>query len=160
MIKPVIWILGLFAMLCSCEEDETRALSAEGSGQDDQRQVVKIDKHSAPGRVFMYLDDAGNVVRTSDYSQIPPLKQEAVMVIEGSKRARVVRSPRGKVRIQALPAKTTVEEKIGSKEAARLLAENPPESNIVSEESSDEQWRDEIKRELQELHKEQREKGK
>jgi len=160
MTKPVIWALGLCAVLCACEEDETRALSTESGEQDDQRQVVEIEKHSAPGRVFMYLDDTGNVVKTRDYNKIPVHKRKAVMIIEGRKRARVVRSPGGKVRVQALPAKVTAEEQIGSKEAARLLAENPPEPSPMSDDSSDEQWREEIKSELRELHKEQQKEGK
>ena len=127
------------------------------SEEEPPKQVMVLDKQSKPGRVFMYIDDGGNVVKTRKYNQIPAEKRNTVIVLEGSKRARISRAAGGKVKIQALPPVIgATEEKLGEAEAKKLLQAAPPEEGPPSTEKwTDEQWRKELKKELQELRQEE-----
>jgi hypothetical protein len=153
MKRCLVVILLVSLAGCSKQEDD------KTSGTDPTKQVMLIDKQAKAGRVFMYVDDSGEVVKTDKYEEIPPSKRSAVMVIEGKKRARITRSAGGEVNIQALPPTISAEEKAGHEEAAALLKENPPEGKgpPSTEKWNDEQWRDELKKEMEELRKEQEE---
>ena len=139
----------------------TAVLLAVGGCQQSEekspKQVMVLDKQSQPGRVFMYIDDQGRVVKTRKYDQIPLDKRKAVMVLEGRKRARITRAAGGDVQIQALPPVIgATEERLGEAEAKKLLQTAPPEEGPPSTEKwTDEQWRRELKKELQELHQEE-----
>jgi len=134
-------------VLGGCQQSET----------ETTKPVVVLDKQSRPGRMFMYVDDHGNVIKTGKYDQIPADKRDAVIVLEGRQRARITRAAGGDVRIQALPPVIGVtEERLGEKEAKALLKAAPPEEGPPSTEKwTDEQWRQELKQELQELRKEE-----
>lgn len=118
-----------------------------------------LDRTARAGRVFMYLDDSGAVVKTSRYEDIPLDKRAAVMVIEGRTRSRARPRKEGGITIEALPPKVTAapEEQAGASNARAILARHPPaEPGPPSTENwSDAQWREELKRELQELQREQ-----
>lgn len=141
-------LLAVGICLPGCKQDESETSSP--------KQVMVIDKQSRPGRVFMYIDDQGNAIKTRHYNQIPLDKRKAVMVLEGRKRARITRAG-GDVHIQALPPLIGMtEEKLGEAEAKALLEAAPPEEGPPSTEKwTDEQWRRELKQELQELRKEE-----
>jgi len=145
-MKPFVLAVVLL-VFAGCQQSE----------EESPKQVVVLDKQSRPGRVFMYIDDQGNVVKTRKYDQIPLDKRSAVMVLEGRKRARITRAAGGDVRIQALPPATgATEEQLGEAEAKKLLQAAPPgEGPPSTEKWSDEQWRQELKKELQELRREE-----
>jgi hypothetical protein len=143
---------GLLLSACDDDGDATEELAA----RQQPKQVMKIDKRAKAGRMFMYLDDGGNVVRTADYDAIPAKHRGAVVVTEGRKRSRVKRTQAGKLEITSLPPKISASEREGAKAGEQLLKEHPPEAGPPSTESwSNEQWREEIKRELEELKREQ-----
>jgi hypothetical protein len=127
------------------------------SEEEPSKQVTVLDKQSRHGRVFMYVDDEGNVVKTRKYDQIPLDKRKAVMVLEGRKRARITRTAGGDVKIQALPPVIgATEEQLGEAEAKKLLEAAPSgEGPPSTEKWTDEQWRQELKKEMQELRKEE-----
>lgn len=144
-----------------------------------------IDKTAEDGRLFMYLDDAGEVVKTSNYDEIPLTKRAAVMVVEGRKKGRVRRGAKKKgdikvepmsdsIRIDARPAsiqasagrveagtgaavkapEPVAEDSAGSA-AAKAIVDSEGKAGPPSAKWGDQAWRDEIKRELTELRKEQ-----
>jgi len=121
-------LLAVGVCLPGCQQDETETVT------ESPKQVMVLDKQSSPGRVFMYIDDQGNAVKTRNYNQIPLEKRKAVMVLEGRKRARITRAAGGEVRIQALP---------------------PVIGSGSTEKWTDEQWREELAREMQKLQKEE-----
>jgi hypothetical protein len=127
------------------------------SEEEPSKQVTVLDKQSRHGRVFMYVDDEGNVVKTRKYDQIPLDKRKAVMVLEGRKRARITRAAGGEMKIQALPPVIgATEEQMGEAEAKKLLQTAPPEEGPPSTDKwTDEQWHQELKKEMQELRKEE-----
>lgn len=141
--------LAVGVYLPGCQQDESETSSP--------KQVMVLDKQSGPGRVFMYIDDQGNVIKTRRYDKIPLEKRKAVMVLEGRKRARITRAAGGDVHIQALPPVIGAsEEQLGEAEAKAFLKAAPPEEGPLStEKSTDDQWRQELKQELQELRKEE-----
>jgi hypothetical protein len=136
-------------LVWGCQQDETEKKTPQ--------QVMVLDKQSRPGRMFMYIDDHGNVVKTRHYRKIPADKRDAVMVLEGRKRARITRASGGGVRIQALPPVIgRTEEQLGEAEAKALLKAAPPDEGPPSTQKwTDEQWRQELQRELQELREEE-----
>ena len=148
-LGPVGFLLVVGIALSGCKQDESETKSPQ--------QVMVLDKQARPGRVFMSIDDHGNLVKTKKYDQIPVDKRKAVMVLEGRKRARITRAAGGDVRIQALPPVIGAsEERLGEAEAKALLKAAPPEEGPPSTEKwTDEQWRRELKQELQELRKEE-----
>jgi hypothetical protein len=127
------------------------------SEEEPSKQVTVLEKQARPGRVFMYVDDDGNVVKTRKYDQIPLDKRKAVMVLEGRRRARISRAAGGEMKIQALPPVIgATEEQQGEAEAKKLLQAAPPDEGPPSTEKwTDEQWRKELKKELQELRQEE-----
>jgi hypothetical protein len=148
-LVPAGFLMAVGLLVWGCQQDE--------SEEKIPRQVMVLDKQSRPGRVFMYIDDQGEVVRTRHYRKIPLDKRNTVVVLEGHKRARITRASGGGVSIQALPpviGKT--EEQLGEAEAKALLKAAPPEEGPPSTEKwTDEQWRQELRRELLELREEE-----
>ncbi len=149
--------VGLLA--CACEEE---APKDEVPPSVAQVTATSLDKRARPGRVFMYLDDAGNVVRTQNYEEIPAAKRAAVMIVEGRRRSRVRPKQGGGIHIEALPPLVAPgpaqpsDSDEGAQAAKAILAQNPPADGPPSSERwTDAQWRAEIKRELQELREEQ-----
>jgi len=144
----------LFGFGCSKETESESGKAKVDS--DTPKQVMMIDKQARKGRTFVYIDDTGNTIKTANYDEIPVDKRNAVMVIEGRRRARVSRTKKGKFHIEALPPTITSEEKAGQKEAKAVLEANPPEDGPPSTDKwTEEQWRKELKKELEELQAEQ-----
>lgn len=86
----------------------------------------------------------------------------AVMVVEGRRRSRVRPKEGGGVHIEALPPLVAPgpaqpsDSDEGAEAAKAILANNPPAGGPPSSERwTDEQWRAEIRRELEELRQEQ-----
>lgn len=153
-MKQAKWILCLCLAAPACDDEPDIAEKiAEG---ERPRQVMRIDKQAKTGRMFMYLDEQGNVVKTADYGQIPERFRSAVVVVDGRKRSRVKRSQSGELKITALPPKITASEREGAAAAEDLLEKHPPTQGPPSTEAwSEEQWREEIRRELLELKREE-----
>jgi hypothetical protein len=183
-IVSLTFLCVMLAGLCGLGCDEERAAQPT---PDVALVDQTIDRTTQAGRLFMYLDDVGEVVKTSDYDQIPLAKRGAVMVIEGRKKGRVRKGGKKKggiqvepmpdsIRIDAKPA--SIQASAGKREggsgggaavkapepvaedtagsvAARAIIDSEGKAGPPSTKWGDEAWRDEIKRELTELRKEQ-----
>ena len=74
LFSVILLAVGVCLPGCKQDEAETETESSE--------QVMVLDKQSSPGRVFMYIDDQGNAIKTRHYKKIPLDKRKAVIVLQ------------------------------------------------------------------------------
>jgi hypothetical protein len=79
-----IWLFALAVVMglpvCACQRSESTA--ADADVPEVVPVVENIDTRSRPGRMFMYTDAHGKLVKTSSYADIPEDRRSTVVVLE------------------------------------------------------------------------------